>query len=214
MSSSATLQEAVFEEVAESVFVADLLPRNFCNEVLREFQDSQQWCTAKIAISKKNDSGLDEIIGVVDVTQRHACRINFRDLDMLDKTKTAEYLSFVQAKVGAYVSTEFGLNFNEFGDAEIVRYPQGGMFKPHTDTNRDNPHRAFTVIIYLNDDFSGGETSFPDLNYDCRPKAGRVLVFLSTQLHAGLPVIKGEKNIIVFWGFFPGSTRTKNINTS
>lgn len=165
----------------------------------------RQWTSAKIAVSKKNDAGLDEIVGIIDIEQRHASRINFRDINIAEKPATADCLNFVQAQVGAFVSSEFGMPFSEFGDTEIVRYPPGGMFKPHTDTNKDNAHRAFTIILYLNDDFEGGATSFPDLHYDCRPKAGRVLIFLSTQLHAGLPVVRGEKNIIVFWGFFPGS---------
>jgi hypothetical protein len=196
-----------FEEVAPCVFVADVLPTNFCDEVLLEFRDSKQWDQAKIAVAKKSASGACEIVGVIDTDRRNAYRIPFKDLDVRANPKARRCLAFVQDKVGAFASAEFGMEFKEFGDAEIIRYPQGGLFKPHLDTHKGNSHRAFTVLIYLNDNCAGGETGFPDLNYKCTPKTGRVLLFLSTQLHCGLPVIEREKNIITFYIFFPGTGR-------
>ena len=37
--------------------------------------------------------------------------------------------------------------------------------------------RLATVLVYLNDVARGGETSFVDLGYRCRPKQGRALIF-------------------------------------
>jgi Rps23 Pro-64 3,4-dihydroxylase Tpa1-like proline 4-hydroxylase len=210
---SKTVQGGSFEEVAPSVFIADILTKENCDEILSEFQGTQQWEQAKIAIPEKNVSGINDIIGVIDMNQRHAYRMRLKELNMSDKPMTVGCLHDVQRKVSAFTSARFGLDFKQFGGEEIVRYPEGGLFKPHTDTHKGNAHRAFTVIIYLNDDYKAGETGFPDLNYQCSPKTGRVLVFLSTQLHSGLPVLSGEKNIIVFWGYFPGSADTGLVST-
>ncbi len=206
------LQDGFFNEVVPAVYEADLLSEKCCEEILEEFKGSQPWKQAKIAIPQKNSSGINDIVGIIDTKQRHAFRMRFRELDMSDKPATLECLNHVQSKVSAFATAEFGMDFKEFGGEEIVQYPEGGMFLPHTDTHKGNSQRAFTVIIYLNDNYKDGETHFPDLNYKCTPKTGRVLVFLSTQLHSGLPVVSGEKNIIVFWGFFPGSVDKDRIS--
>jgi len=75
-------------------------------------------------------------------------------------------------------------------------------------------NRAWTALVYLNDQFSGGETAFPELDLEITPKTGRLLLFsnLHTEprsgpvgtlhelsLHAGLPVLDGEKFAFNLW---------------
>lgn len=196
-----------FQEVAPSTYVADLLSSGLAAAVLAEFDDRDPWDQAQIAVARKARSGQTNIVGIVDPDRRNARRIRMRDIDLSPKPITAAVLAEVGAAVCHFVSGEFGLAFREIGGAEIIRYPQGGEFKPHTDTHRGNAERAFTAILYLNDDFAGGETAFPNLAYQCRPAAGRVLVFLPTELHAGLPVMLGEKVVLVFWVHFPNAPR-------
>lgn len=196
-----------FKEVANSIFVADILSQSACSEVLFEFSNSQQWEVAKIAISQKMESGEYEIVGVVNACKRNAYRILIDKLDNFEKSKTKQHIEYIQKMVVSFTTTEFGLNFSKCGDAEIVRYPVGGIFTAHTDAHKNNAHRAFTVVLYLNDNFTGGETFFPDIDYSCTPKSGRVVIFSPTQLHASMPVLTGEKNIIVFWVFFPGTLK-------
>lgn len=198
--------QAPFTEVAPSTYVADLLSPALAAMVLAEFTMDDPWDQAQIAVAQKAASGRLEILGVVDPDRRNARRIRLRDITHLPKPATAAVLAQVSAAVCRFVSAEFGMAFREIGGAEIIRYPEGGEFKPHTDTHRGNAERAFTAILYLNDDFDGGETAFPALSYACRPVAGRVLVFLPTELHAGLPVWGGEKQVLVFWVHFPNAT--------
>lgn len=209
---SDTIEGGNFVEVAPSVFQADILSKSDTDKLLSEFEGRQPWDHAKVAVPTNNSQGVNDIIGILDLDQRNAFRMRLRDLDMSDKIRTVEYLKHVQNAVSIFATAEFGMDFNEFGGEEIVRYPLGGLFSPHTDTHKGNSQRAFTVIIYLNDSYEAGETFFPDLNYTCTPKAGRVLVFMSTELHSGLPVKSGEKYIMVFWGFFPGSMSKEQLS--
>ncbi|KAB8029207.1 2OG-Fe(II) oxygenase [Fluviispira multicolorata] len=211
MSPLSSILEGGFKEVAKSIYTAELISKNHCNDLLLEVCDSQLWYQAKIATAKKDNDGLNKIITIVDTNIRNANCIRLADLNLSDIPKSIQCLKHVQRIVGDFASSEFGLIFNEFGDAEVVRYSEGGMFKPHTDAHRENSHRAFTIIVYLNEDFIGGETYFPNLDYKCIPKSGLVLLFLSNELHSSLPIIEGKKNIIVFWGFYPGSIGRKNI---
>ena len=57
-----------------------------------------------------------------------------------------------------------------------------------------------TFMVYLNDDFTGGETKFyldtgaPRLSV--RPERGAALVFVHRQLHEGAPVVEGRKYVL------------------
>jgi len=69
-------------------------------------------------------------------------------------------------------------------------------------------NRWKTAIMYLNDDYEGGETQFPSLDVTISGKQGDVLTWTNLNkngspntdtLHAGLPVTKGTKYIVVTW---------------
>ena len=73
-------------------------------------------------------------------------------------------------------------------------------------------------MIYLNDVEEGGETEFTKLNVKIKPKRGRAVIWGNmtsdnkvdhNTMHAGLPVIKGEKHIITKW-FKKENNESKN----
>ena len=62
----------------------------------------------------------------------------------------------------------------------------------HTDNqNNFDRHRDYTSILYLNDDYSGGETFLPDHNVICSAEKGKLLVFPSSYPH-GVNRIKNK----------------------
>lgn len=79
------------------------------------------------------------------------------------------------------------------------RYSSGQDFKPHNDTPlvKNQSQSRLTLMIFLNDDFSGGQTRFFDIetmrHYDVIPKTGKVLMFDQNLYHAGLKVVDGTK---------------------
>ena len=93
----------------------------------------------------------------------------------------------------------------------ILRYPAGGEYKKHYDAyggDWKGTQRLYTALIWLNDDFVGGETHFPRLDMKVRGKAGDMLVFSNLlpngmrddrMEHAGLPVTRGEKWLASRW---------------
>lgn len=102
---------------------------------------------------------------------------------------------------------------------QILRYRPGQEFKPHVDyfnesgagayqSLADGGQRAQTVLIYLNDDYSGGSTCFPQLQLTIKAGIGDILHFHNLgadglghrdSLHAGLPVTAGEKWLLSQW---------------
>ena len=90
----------------------------------------------------------------------------------------------------------------------ILRYEQGQEYKWHIDqplpysttlTPYSAETRVWSVVLYLNDDFEGGETQVLEDIYI--PKKGTALVFPSSwhYPHTALPVKQGTKYAVVTW---------------
>lgn len=102
---------------------------------------------------------------------------------------------------------------------QILNYKVGGEYRSHYDyfppqDVGSNLHleragqRISTLIIYLNDVKEGGETRFPLVGISVYPKKGSALYFEycnsfgqvdELSLHAGMPVLCGEKWIATKW---------------
>jgi prolyl 4-hydroxylase len=102
---------------------------------------------------------------------------------------------------------------------QILRYQPGEEFRPHVDyfnesgagayqSLADGGQRAQTVLMYLNDDYTGGSTCFPELQLDIKARRGDMLHFHNLgadglghrdSLHAGVPVAAGEKWLLSQW---------------
>ena len=98
---------------------------------------------------------------------------------------------FVPAQLGN--STAIGLN-ELF---RFYRYQRGHQFKGHFDESyiRNATEASYyTFMVYLNDNFQGGDTSFRHLHI--QPQQGMVLVFLHNLYHAGSEVTQGVKYVL------------------
>ena len=102
---------------------------------------------------------------------------------------------------------------------KILHYSPGETFAVHYDyLNPEEPayahelavrgQRTHTFLIYLNDDFSGGETSFPEIGFSHTGAKGDALLFSNVDaagapdpntMHAGLPPASGEKWVFSQW---------------
>ena len=122
-------------------------------------------------------------------------------------------------KITHIVSEKTGLSIEHQEKIHIVKYNIGGEYKEHhdffhPDTDYYKTHierggqRIYSCLFYLNDDFQGGETTFPKMKYMVKPEMGKLLVWKNlnddlsinlNSLHAGLPVTLGEKWICIIW---------------
>lgn len=78
------------------------------------------------------------------------------------------------------------------------RYRPGQRFAPHYDGafyRSDTEHSRLTLLVYLNDDFVGGETRFYAPEALIRPRAGMALFFQHHLLHEGCAVHEGTKYV-------------------
>ena len=78
--------------------------------------------------------------------------------------------------------------------SEIVRWPNGSSQAPHYDFDF-NP---YTSIIYLNDDYEGGQTFIK--NKPITPKKGKMVLFTGSKIqHSVGQITKGERYTIAIW---------------
>jgi hypothetical protein len=79
----------------------------------------------------------------------------------------------------------------------MYRYRPGQRFAPHTDhwyQPSANRITLYTVLVYFNDDFEGGETRFCDeLDETIVPRRGLTAIFQHKLRHEGCPVRRGTK---------------------
>lgn len=82
----------------------------------------------------------------------------------------------------------------------MLRYGEGQEYKGHYDGPTDMG-RAISALVYLNDDYEGGELEFPNYNIKIKPQAGMLIVFPSAwpYLHIAAPVKNGTKYALVAW---------------
>jgi hypothetical protein len=119
----------------------------------------------------------------------------------------------------ARMSALLGLPSQCFELMNILHYAPGQTFKPHFDfLYADEPgtaaviqrlgQRIVTLLVYLNEDYEGGETDFPRLGYSFKGRTGDALMFANVRengapepltLHAGLPPTSGEKWLLSQW---------------
>lgn len=78
----------------------------------------------------------------------------------------------------------------------FYRYQPGQRFALHQDgtfARSPDERSLLTFLIYLNQDFTGGETAFPEQGQCIRPQTGMALLFQHLLLHEGCPVRSGTK---------------------
>ncbi|HWO20211.1 MAG TPA: 2OG-Fe(II) oxygenase [Kofleriaceae bacterium] len=79
------------------------------------------------------------------------------------------------------------------------RYAPGQRFAPHFDGAfiRDDRQRSLlSLIVYLNEDFTGGVTTFHDWDVHVVPRLGTALIFQHRLAHEGCEVIAGTKYVL------------------
>jgi prolyl 4-hydroxylase len=116
------------------------------------------------------------------------------------------------------IAAAVGVPANRQEPSNVLHYAAGEEYRAHFDFINPAPQferelatlgqRTTTFLIYLNDDFEGGETDFPRLNWRFKGAAGDALVFWNVDdegkpdprtLHAGVAPTAGEKWLFSKW---------------
>lgn len=132
-------------------------------------------------------TGKGQII-VKDV--RNNNRIIYKDLSLAE-TIWQTLKEFAPKQFG----NSFAMGLNEL--FRFYKYEAGQQFKKHRDQSfirNENEASYFTFMIYLNDNYLGGATTFDHLSI--QPKQGTALLFQHDLEHEGSSVTRGIKYVL------------------
>ncbi len=123
------------------------------------------------------------------------------------------------ARIDRRVSQLMNLPLENGEGLQVLRYGPGGHTAPHVDflipsnaaslaSIDRSGQRVATLMVYLSDVPRGGETVFPESGFTICPRKGNAVYFEyansrqqldARSLHAGAPVIEGEKWAVTKW---------------
>ena len=102
------------------------------------------------------------------------------------------------------------LNLSDFEiagvkDIQLLKYETGGFYTWHIDHAGDIIPRTMSCVLFLNDDYKGGELMFRDPNgkneFAIKPKSSRLIIWPSCFMypHTVKPVTEGTRYSVVAW---------------
>ncbi|MDT4967772.1 MAG: hypothetical protein QOJ64_2509 [Acidobacteriota bacterium] len=181
---------SAYTEEIPGILAVEIFDAVQCRTIAEYVRLSQSWAEAKV--SAPSAAGFNA-----------ATRLEARRASVLAPTRESDARRVFDEKMESIikpvVKDAWGVGLREHKDTHFVRYATGNYYRPHSDTGTNRADRYFTVICYLNADFEGGNTSFPQLKYSITPRPGKAVVFPATYLHCAEPVTKGEKYVLVSW---------------
>jgi 2OG-Fe(II) oxygenase superfamily/Peptidase C39 family len=173
------------------------------NDTIRIIDDylSPDDCDRIISYCETN--GIFGRSGIISLDEAESDFSNVRTSSSAALTGTENLFSDIYNRAAATL----GIPAGHIEYLQCVKYEANQYYGVHYDADDKLP-RLYTMLVYLNDDFEGGETWFSELGRRVKPKKGRALIFtnideqgdqLFYSAHAGLPVSKGVKYAVNVW---------------
>lgn len=161
--------------------------------LVRNFFDAAE-CEALILHAEAKGFEAASIAAADGAEINTAIRNNARVIED-DFVRATELWGRVRAHLPAFLRGRQAVGVNE--RFRFYRYDPGERFAGHEDApfRRENGESSLlTFMIYLNDGFDGGETSFREVTVT--PQAGAALLFHHDLFHEGSPVTRGRKYVL------------------
>ncbi|MEJ8566717.1 2OG-Fe(II) oxygenase [Elongatibacter sediminis] len=119
-----------------------------------------------------------------------------------------------------HVASSMGESLAWYEVPRILRYEAGGRYLRHADSCQYEPatrtwyrveDRDLSLLLYLNEDYTGGGLTFTHFHCHFRPRTGDLLVFPSDNRyeHQAEPVESGVRYAVASWAFFRSSRRVR-----
>jgi prolyl 4-hydroxylase len=176
------------------------------DNVMNQQETQQLLLLAKDRLQRAKVS-FDTEYGVTDGRSGRNCWLRYDDHPLVQK-------------IGERISKLAGMPLANAEALQVLHYGADQEYRPHYDAYdlltprgqrccRFGGQRLVTALVYLNRVTEGGGTAFPKLGLQVDPLPGRMVLFQNTgentnkphpnSLHAGMPVVKGEKWAFNIW---------------
>ena len=181
------------------------LTPEFCNRVIRKFEDSGLSSPGKLSDGRGNSVVNTDVKQSLDLhLSKYPKQWEYEDVVFFQSLNNClkeynEYLDAIDICPGVVSYTGNIDKVVKDSGYQIQKTVAGGFYDWHSDFLIDQLGvRYLTYIWYLNTNFEGGNTEFI-CGTEIVPEVGKLLIFPSswTNYHRGKPVIEGEKYIVV-----------------
>lgn len=174
----------------------DVVPDKLCNDILNEYENSNEWLVAMVGGGKSN----------INKEVRNCATIGMSLNEVIEKNKHVRKILddkvFECAKkaIEKYNEKFKQTRISKDSGYQLLKYEKGGFYTQHVDSFTEIP-RTISCSFILNDNFKGGEFSFFNNTLVYSLKKRSAIMFPSNFLypHSVLPVINGTRYSIVTW---------------
>ena len=170
--------------------IPNFLSNDECNKLIKRIESDNT--RSRVACDEKNQSTYDQ-------QRTSSSSILWQEL-------------YIQKKI----AEELNINIDRAEDLQGQKYESGQYFRLHHDYFegynyeyhcQKSGNRTHSFMIYLNDNYEGGETNFPLLNLSIKPEKGKAVWWYNIKdgelqqdtIHEGKDVISGTKYIVTSW---------------
>jgi predicted 2-oxoglutarate/Fe(II)-dependent dioxygenase YbiX len=186
-----------------------ILPRVFEPEFCQRLIDAYEAAGGE-------ESGFMREVGGKTVEVRDASFKVRRDYFVEDEATVKQIQARITRRVTPEIAKIYCVNCTRMERYLVGCYAQeeGGHFRPHRDnTTKGTAHRRFAVSINLNDDFDGGELSFPEFGpRSFKAPPGAALIFPGALLHAVSQVTRGKRYAFLPFVYDEAAARIREEN--
>jgi len=162
-----------------------------------------------------------ELIELARPRLQRALTVDSDGKHQVDHRRTSEGMFFtlnelpLVGRIEQRLASLLGVPVNHGEGLQILHYLPGQEYEPHYDWfDPEQPgyaaitvvggQRIASVVMYLNTPAQGGGTAFPEIGLTVTARRGSAVYFAyeggdRSSLHAGLPVLRGEKWIATKW---------------
>ena len=175
-------------------FYPEIATKSFCDEIVKYYRENADWKPSTFSTSTGTSSATDRRVRMNDfwITESHRYHKELKDVFFSGiNLYTKEF-----ARVIPEGCTPFRIN----------SYPEGGFMIPHVDNIHHShgqrwgyPH--ITALMFMNDNYDGGEFVMCDGQWTAPKKQGSVVIFPSNFMypHGVEKVTKGNRYTIMTW---------------
>jgi predicted 2-oxoglutarate/Fe(II)-dependent dioxygenase YbiX len=194
------------------LIVPEVISKEGIKYLLSEIQKSKKLDLAVFDSNKSNQTGNVEWSVDKKLRDTQVVNISSECFDVIVEL----YRDTVKNIINPFY--EFEVKDSEI--PQVLSYGIGGHYVPHPDAEaiwlspkgekiwRKSIERDLSTVLFLNDNFQGGDFVFSDLKIRVRPEPGMLVCFPSTHeyMHGVEPVTHGERYSVVNWMTIKGFT--------
>lgn len=203
------LDKIEYKELESNIFLwKNIISKENCNTIINFIEKYSDWKDSKIGGGKEENSRLDieyRSNKIDYLTSRYGYNselywshntIGYGIKKVIEETiKKYNYKSrdsILESSLRGSISQDEGF--------QVLKYEKGQFYKTHIDYGSEN-NRIISVLLYLNDNYEGGETYFVRQNIKVKGEQGDILVFPSNYCypHSAEEILSGTKYSVVTW---------------